>query len=79
VLLALARGGGLGGLLRYCAQRDSEPSWPRGFAASLSGLKGATTYYFRAVLFNAATTITGTLCTIVMTGVFAPDPHPAQQ
>ena len=39
--------------------RDLSGTTSRGFAASLSGLKGATTYYFRAVLFNAATTITG--------------------
>ena len=39
--------------------RDLSGTTSRGFAASLSGLNGATTYYFRAVLFNAATTITG--------------------
>lgn len=39
--------------------RDLSGSTPRSFAASLSGLKGATTYFYRAVLFNAATTITG--------------------
>ena len=39
--------------------RDLSGTSPRGFAAALSGLKGATTYYFRAVLFNPATLITG--------------------
>ena len=39
--------------------RDVSGNTPRTFAASLSGLGGATTYHYRAVLFNAAGTIYG--------------------
>lgn len=42
------------------ADRDISGNTSRAFAASLSGLSGATTYHFRAVLFNAAGTIYGT-------------------
>jgi autotransporter-associated beta strand protein len=39
--------------------RDVSGTTTRNFAAGISGLKGATTYHFRAVLFNAAGTIFG--------------------
>jgi autotransporter-associated beta strand protein len=39
--------------------RDISGTTPRAFAASLTGLRGATTYHYRAVLFNAAGTIYG--------------------
>ena len=39
--------------------RDVSGNTTRTFAASLTGLNGATTYHFRAVLFNAAGTIYG--------------------
>jgi autotransporter-associated beta strand protein len=39
--------------------RDISGNTSRTFAASLTGLSGATTYHFRAVLFNAAGTIYG--------------------
>lgn len=39
--------------------RDISGNTSRAFAASLTGLSGATTYHFRAVLFNAAGTIYG--------------------
>ncbi len=39
--------------------RDVSGSLSRSFAASITGLKGATTYHFRAVLVNAAGTIYG--------------------
>lgn len=40
--------------------RDISGNTSRAFAASLTGLSGATTYHYRAVLFNAAGTIFGT-------------------
>ena len=39
--------------------RDISGTTSRAFAASLTGLSGATTYHYRAVLFNAAGTIIG--------------------
>jgi autotransporter-associated beta strand protein len=44
---------------RRTPDRDVSGTTSRAFAASLADLKGATTYHYRAVLFNAAGTIFG--------------------
>jgi len=48
-----------GNLDKRTPDRDVSGTTARSFAASLTGLQGATTYFFRAVLFNAAGTIFG--------------------